>query len=373
MQHLIQWGVRVLLGLVMIGLTYAYALNDPDQHNRLLQIEQEKQELQERLEQTVEKEKNVLFKVSQLRTELRKKQGDFQFVSQRLNKQQGRVGQLQRSLAQSSQSLKTHRQAFSQRMREIYMSQNLGYLTFLFSANGWDQLVQHQYTFQRMIELDTGLLERMNKEYQALKRRRDYLRQEELELNKLKQNLVGTMQDISYKETLQSAFKEKLRQEREAYERRLEELERTSHEIEQMLQRIAPGNRLGTGEMIMPARGWLSSYFGNRRHPIFKVVKFHTGIDVAAPRGRKIVAADSGKVVHAGWWGGYGQATIIDHGDGLTTVYAHQSRIVVTPGQIVSRGETIGYVGSTGNSTGPHLHFEVRKNGKPVDPMGYVN
>ena len=182
-----------------------------------------------------------------------------------------------------------------------------------------------------------------------------------------------TVAEVQYKEQLQSAYKEQLARQREAFERRISELEQTSHEIENMLrQRGGSSEILGTGQMVLPAQGWISSPFGYRRHPIFHVVKFHSGVDIAAPRGRKIVAADSGRVVHAGWWSGYGQATIIDHGGGLTSVYAHQSRIVVTPGQLVARGETIGYLGSTVNATGPHLHFEVRRNGSPTDPMNFL-
>jgi murein DD-endopeptidase MepM/ murein hydrolase activator NlpD len=107
-------------------------------------------------------------------------------------------------------------------------------------------------------------------------------------------------------------------------------------------------------------------------HPILHVRKLHTGIDIRAPKGARIVAAGSGKVIFAGSNGGYGNFTMIDHGNGLVTCYAHQSSIVVSKGQHVSAGTTIGYVGSTGLSTGPHLHFEVRVNGTPVNPMGYL-
>ena len=98
----------------------------------------------------------------------------------------------------------------------------------------------------------------------------------------------------------------------------------------------------------------------------------HTGIDIAAPYGKPIAGADSGEVIYSGWWDGYGKAVVIDHGRGYTTVYGHMSRIYMQTGQKVEKNQVIGLVGSTGFSTGPHLHFEIRYNGKPVDPLAYL-
>jgi murein DD-endopeptidase MepM/ murein hydrolase activator NlpD len=114
------------------------------------------------------------------------------------------------------------------------------------------------------------------------------------------------------------------------------------------------------------------SPFGYRIHPIYGDRRLHTGVDFDASEGTPIHAAESGTVVSAGWMGGYGNATIIDHGNGLATLYAHQSAILVSGGQHVTRGQVIGRVGCTGACTGPHLHFEVRVNGTPVDPMPYL-
>jgi len=134
----------------------------------------------------------------------------------------------------------------------------------------------------------------------------------------------------------------------------------------------APAAPASSGRFQLPAQGRLSSPFGYRTHPISGASRLHAGQDIAAPSGSPIYAAETGVVSSAGWRGGYGNATVIDHGGGLATLYAHQSRFGVRAGQQVTRGQLIGYVGSTGYSTGPHLHFEVRENGTPVNPAGYL-
>lgn len=121
--------------------------------------------------------------------------------------------------------------------------------------------------------------------------------------------------------------------------------------------------------MLRPVAGRISSGFGQRFHPILGYERFHAGVDLAAASGTPIAAAADGQVVSAGWRGGYGQAVSIAHSGGVDTLYGHMSRIAVRAGELVHRGEVIGYVGSTGLATGPHLHFEVRRNGRPVDPL----
>ncbi len=150
--------------------------------------------------------------------------------------------------------------------------------------------------------------------------------------------------------------------------------EQESARISDLLKGGSHGSGKYAGTFTWPTPGYtrVSSPFGMRMHPILHVRKMHTGIDIHVPSGAKIVAAGSGTVISAGSRGGYGNCTLIDHGDGLVTLYAHQQKILVSRGQRVSEGQQIGLVGTTGLSTGPHLHFEVRVNGNPVNPLGYL-
>jgi murein DD-endopeptidase MepM/ murein hydrolase activator NlpD len=123
---------------------------------------------------------------------------------------------------------------------------------------------------------------------------------------------------------------------------------------------------------VWPARGRVTSGFGFRRHPVFGTQEMHTGIDIGAPLGTPVVSARAGVVIAADWEGGYGKLVRVDHGDGLTTSYSHLSQIAVRVGQQLYPGDLIGYVGNTGFSTGPHLLFEIRVHGRPLDPLKYL-
>lgn len=123
---------------------------------------------------------------------------------------------------------------------------------------------------------------------------------------------------------------------------------------------------------IWPAKGFLASGFGNRIDPIGGYREFHAGLDISAPTGSPAVASAEGLVLETGWMTGYGNTVILSHGNGYTTLYGHLSKILVEPGQNVKRWDKIGLVGSTGRSTGPHLHYEVHRNGNAVNPLPYL-
>ena len=121
-----------------------------------------------------------------------------------------------------------------------------------------------------------------------------------------------------------------------------------------------------------PSSHYITSYFGYRMHPVLNVWKYHSGMDIAASTGASIIAAGPGKVILAQTYGGYGNCVIIDHGGGVVSLYGHASKLLVSEGQTVTKGQEIAKVGSTGISTGPHLHFEVRENGVVVEPLDYL-
>lgn len=177
--------------------------------------------------------------------------------------------------------------------------------------------------------------------------------------------------EIELKERLLGQVKDR----RAEYERIIESYERESASIEAFLRSQGSSGSVTRGRggwLVWPVSGRITSDYGWRTHPIYQSRSFHTGIDIGAGSGTPIDAARTGKVIDARYMGAYGLAVVVDHGEGIATLYAHMSSIRVSVGQEVSTGDTVGLVGSTGYSTGPHLHFEVRVNGQHTNPLQWL-
>ena len=178
--------------------------------------------------------------------------------------------------------------------------------------------------------------------------------------------------DLDDKKAALAQMQDQLRYDRATSEQAYNELTAASEQIAKMIQSRGASAPAGSGHMLMPLAGTVTSEFGWRSHPIYGSARFHSGIDIGGDYGQSISAADAGTVSYAGWISGYGNTVIIDHGGGISTLYGHNQSLAVSVGQSVAQGETIAYCGSTGNSTGPHCHFEVRVNGEPVNPYDYL-
>ena len=205
---------------------------------------------------------------------------------------------------------------------------------------------------------------------------RDVVAGRKAELEQARGALDGVRQQVRAESDQRTRLLSEVRSRKAEFEAQIAALQAESSAITELLKARQAGQSLavsGKGVLAPPIPGArITSSFGPRTHPIFGDVRVHTGIDFGAGSGTPIHAAGDGEVVFAGPRGGYGNATIIDHNGSLATLYGHQSRILVGEGQHVTRGQVIGLVGATGFATGPHLHFEVRVAGAPVDPLSYL-
>lgn len=264
------------------------------------------------------------------------------------------------------------------RIRQIYMKDRSGLFILILSAENINSFIDRIYYQNIIAKKDKDQLEAMKEKAKQIARLKAQVETE-------KRILASSIDDMNYqKKQIKSALAAnanmiyKLKNDRATYERTERELARQSQIIAGMISKSTKNSTVvsATGAFVRPCPGAVTSEYGYRVHPIFKTTKYHSGIDIGAPMGTPIRAANSGKVIFVGWQNGYGKTVIIDHGrvggKPTTTLYAHQSRYAVSNNQTVSKGQVIGYVGSTGYSTGPHCHFEVRVNGKPVSPWNYI-
>lgn len=288
----------------------------------------------------------------------------------------------QRQLAQRleilTQRLRRREQLLAQRLRAAYKYRSVSFLSLLAGARNLSELNSRSYVLRQIVKTDRALLEQVRADQQEVAQAKAKMDALVRRVASLEADLRRQQNELTDTQDEKQALLRAIARERALYERQLAELEAESQAIARRLRALmetprgrARADQPWSGRFIRPVAGRLTSGFGMRVHPIFRVRKMHTGIDIAAPAGTPIRAADAGVVVEAGYLRGYGYTVIIDHGGGVATLYAHCSAILVAVGQEVQRGQTIARVGSTGYSTGPHLHFEVRINGEPVDPLGY--
>jgi len=262
------------------------------------------------------------------------------------------------------------------RIRKIYKSQRRGFFIVLFSATDFNTFLDRIYFESKLIKQD----------YVRMKTARTKAREIALlkySIEEKKRSIAHSIKTINYQQqTIQREIAQnenmihKLRTDRVAYERAEKELAKQSASIGTMINRSATSDVRVASGFIKPISGKITSPFGYRTHPIFNSRTFHSGVDIGGQFRGAVRASNSGKVIYTGWYGGYGKVVIIDHGQvngkPTTTLYAHLDSISVSNGAYVTQGQVVGKEGTTGYSTGPHCHFEVRVNGKPVNPLNYI-
>lgn len=304
-----------------------------------------------------------------------------------LDRMESELDRKDAELQEALERLQATHDLVQERAVEVYKDGPVSFVEFLLGAEDLGSLVSRFEFVHRVFRKDEERivsLEEQKARVQQERRQVEELRDraaEQVEVVRAERNRVAALERrvgaraAALQEQLREQYDEldDVQARKEQYLRQQEELEAESRRVAALLRGRTEGEAtVGRGGMIWPSSGPLTSGYGWRTHPIFGTKRFHAGIDIGAPTGAPVSAAAAGTVVHAGSKGGYGNTVIIDHGGGVATLYGHLSSVSTSSGASVGRGQTVGGVGCSGYCTGPHLHFEVRVNGEPQNPLQWL-
>ncbi len=400
---------RVLLSILLtisISTSSVFAASNlGDQKSKLSTVKNEKgkitAEIKEKKKEVNSINKNIYsldYKINESQAKLDGLQTELAGLNVNIKSTKSKINQIEKDLDKNEKLLK-------ERLRVMYKTKDVSYLEILLASENITDLLSNVNNIQRIVDYDREVLENLEsnkKKHEAQKRS---LEASKTKMTKIQEQVKSEQASMEQNMGAQLTEKHKIAQDIGKLRLQEEELQRESSSIEKQIQAIlaesarkakeeAKKNNTNTntnkntttttkagnqtnysgGSMRWPlaVRGTITSTYGSRSDPINGVSSFHQGLDIAAPRGTAVYAAADGTVIYSGYRNSYGNVVMINHGGGIVTVYAHNSSLVAKKGQEVKRGDIISKVGSTGYSTGNHLHFEVRKNGSTVNPRGYI-
>ena len=365
----------VICSFSIISLVYAEEQED---------LQARQQELQNQIKETNEELEGVQNELSQNLEQVQKLDEKISTSQAQLNELNAKITKLQASIEDVEKKLKVAEEKYNkqqkmldERLLAIYESSDTKYLDVMLSSRSISDFLSNYFLITELTTYDTELLEDMKKQKEEIELERSKLQNSHKQLATIKENQTKTAKILENTKIVRENYIAKLSDREKDLQSKIDEynteVAAVNAEILAAVMEDIDTKYIG-GELAWPVPGYtrISSNYGMRYHPILHINKLHTGVDIAAPYGSNFIAANDGIVTKAGFNTAYGNMVIIDHGGGISTLYAHGSEILVQVGQVVKRGESVLKVGSTGYSTGAHAHFEVRINGIVTDPMPYI-
>jgi len=360
----------VLLLLSLNGNTLAWAAAG---EQRMKENKQQHTKLWEKIKQLDQETGQLADVVASIDSLIEDREQEIAGIEEQLNTATERHELLLREQEELSGKLERHKNDLRNRARTIYMQSDLTYLELIFKSSNFTDLVDRMYFIQRVIKRDGELVSDTEQMQVELADKQKAIEVQISDIDTIKQQLEVQLSELEDRRGEKELVLKAINDDRNLTLRRIKELEEENKRIKaQILAMQNSANsykgKAWTGSFKQPCPGEITSGFGVRKHPIYGVKKMHTGIDIGAQHGTAVKAAGNGSVIFAGRKGSYGKTVMIDHGNNRVTLYAHLSRISCKEGDQVNTSTKIGEVGSTGLSTGNHLHFEVRISGEPVNP-----
>jgi murein DD-endopeptidase MepM/ murein hydrolase activator NlpD len=387
---------RVLLAWVVglwsfaLGLSYPALAQDAavPPHNPLQQqkqaVDQQKVRIQQERDRLNTLENKAKTNLSGLQKNIKATTGQIQTNETSLKQASDKLKGLEGALTKAEAVYQKQQRGTVARLQVLQRQrQQTGWASVLLQSETLNDFLDRRYRLNKVFKNDRQVLANLKVQTDKIDQQRTQIEAQKNKIAVLSQQLLAQKSDYQSQAQLQQQNISRLKSDHRALEAAITILSEDSVNLMTLIRdRVRSEQRaskdpggvmvIGSGQLSIPVDAPITSEFGWRMHPILGYEKFHGGMDFGAEEGSMIRAAYSGTVILADWYGGYGNTVILDHGNGITTLYGHTEGVYVTEGQTVEKGEPIALVGSTGLSTGPHLHFEVRQDGEPVDPVAYL-
>lgn len=345
-----------------------------NKENELSTIEKDIKALDQKIREKESSQKQIVNDIDYLNDNIRSLSNEINEFDTKIANYEIEIAGLEEDLIETEGTLEERTETFYSRLRVIYKSKDIGYFEILFGAKDFEDLLSRMDMLKLLVQHDTDLMQELGLDIEELESIKVNLVDKKASLLETKTNLASRQNDLNGQVGILDEKKVQLSKDLEALESQVDRLNDDANQLTKLIENLKLEEKYVGGVMTWPAPGIyrITSPFGYRIHPILNTKKLHTGIDIGVPQGTRIVAAQSGTIIYSDWYGGYGMVIMIDHGGGIVTLYGHNSKLIAKVGQKVNKGDAVSLSGTTGLSTGPHLHFEVRVNGQYVDPLTYV-
>lgn len=370
--------IIVAVALFLCGMyNVSKAVNLSDLQEQKEQIKEQLNEASSGLEDVQIELTESLDAINKIEAKIIEGEANLETTKNEIVKLEQEVKQIQEKLVHVQKDYDTQKKTLEKRLVAVYKMGDTTYLDVLLNSKSITDFISRYYLIEEITEYDGKLLETIEREKNKITEINNQLNEKSNNLKKMKENQEKTLISLENARTIKNSYLADLTEEELNIQKQVEEYNKKLDNIDAQMAILAMVNgdsEFIGGEFLWPAPGntIITSPFGMRFHPILHYYRSHNGIDIGTPMGAPIVASNPGTVITASYVGSYGNVVMLDHGGGVVTNYAHGSKILVEVGQTVQRGEIIMEAGSTGLSTGPHLHFEIKINGTFVNPLPYV-
>ena len=359
----------LLAAMITVGAAYA-----GDEQQELNNIHQQIDQTQSQLNAGKKKEKQLNSQIKQLESQINATEKEIIGLKGDINKTEQQIAVVRSNLAIVEQEMENQNADLQKRLRAMYKNGDVGMVQILLGSEDITDFMSNMDMVQKIFDNDVEILKTMEDQHKQIEAQKKQLETLQAQLELEKHQEADKQANLQASRGQVANLKSQVAKDNAALEAEIDALNAEANRLKEEILRLQGDQAFVGGDFAWPSASStrVTSEFGNRFHPILKVKKLHTGIDIGAASGTKVLAANSGTVIKAGWNNSYGNLVMIDHGGGIVTLYAHNSKLLVSTGDVVARGQNIALVGSTGQSTGPHIHFEVRVDGQYQNPRNWL-